>query len=404
MECISGSHMYGTSTPKSDIDVRGIFKQPNEKWLSLKQPFREVSDEFNDVKFFELRKFFELAMNVNPNILELFFVPEDCLKVSSNLYDELVKHAGKFVTKKCYHSYSSYANAQIKRAKGKNKKVHSVQGLCDEESIDKLRNLLKLGLVTEEWTERNFCKNVVDYLLKKGLTVGEPKNYDWKRMDQYLICGGLEKIKPPVRMDFCHIVKLEDNIKRTKQPFRPSKFTDLDAYDCSSVEHIPNLYRVYKNGSGLFKGGHLKYTSIPIAREWKDFVGVMYYNENEFEKKKKEWLSFWEWMANRNEERWRTQETGEMDYDAKNMMHTVRLLIEAEYIATEGRPRVRMEGDDLRFLMAIREGKYQYEWILKWSEDKCEELRWIFDDCSLPCQVKENEMEQLYKELVLIDD
>ena len=35
LEYIRGSHLYGTNTPKSDIDIGGVFKIPNKDWIKL---------------------------------------------------------------------------------------------------------------------------------------------------------------------------------------------------------------------------------------------------------------------------------------------------------------------------------------------------------------------------------
>ena len=78
-EAIMGSQAYGTNTPESDTDIRGVFVQPLED--ALKYGYVEqVSDETNDITFYELGRFIDLLIGNNPNILELLAAPKDCVK------------------------------------------------------------------------------------------------------------------------------------------------------------------------------------------------------------------------------------------------------------------------------------------------------------------------------------
>ena len=88
LEVQSGSHLYGTTTPESDNDYLGIFIPSKEYILGLesieeydlssedKLPSGRNTSKAVDRKFYELRHFCELALDNNPNILELLFVPQ----------------------------------------------------------------------------------------------------------------------------------------------------------------------------------------------------------------------------------------------------------------------------------------------------------------------------------------
>ena len=45
---VVGSRAYGTNTPESDTDTRGIFVVPSMEYALLSQPPYQVSDERND--------------------------------------------------------------------------------------------------------------------------------------------------------------------------------------------------------------------------------------------------------------------------------------------------------------------------------------------------------------------
>lgn len=55
-----GSHAYGTSTPTSDLDVRGIAIAPMEYYLGFTHTFEQsVQNTPVDLTVFELQKFME---------------------------------------------------------------------------------------------------------------------------------------------------------------------------------------------------------------------------------------------------------------------------------------------------------------------------------------------------------
>ena len=124
-ECVAGSHAYGTSTSSSDEDIRGVFAIPGISYLSLIQPADQISDGRGDVVYYSLRRFVELLAQANPNILELLFTPDDCIRTSSPEMDMLLRHRHLFVSKQCADTHAGYAIAQLKKAKGQNKWINN---------------------------------------------------------------------------------------------------------------------------------------------------------------------------------------------------------------------------------------------------------------------------------------
>lgn len=78
------------------------------------------------------------------------------------------------------------------------------------------------------------------------------------------------------------------------------------------------------------------------------------------------------------------QEKGLLDYDAKNMMHTFRLLYSGLNIMRNGEPLVRFSGDKLTELMAIRQGQFKYEELMEKAQILFEELSSLRDSSTLP--------------------
>ena len=118
---IRGSHAYGTSLPTSDIDYSGIFVQSIDSILNISS-VDQINDDKNDIVIYEIRKFMELLSSNNPNILELLATPEDCVIYKHPIFDDILLNSDKFITKMCSKSFGGYANEQINKAKGQNKK------------------------------------------------------------------------------------------------------------------------------------------------------------------------------------------------------------------------------------------------------------------------------------------
>jgi len=119
-ECISGSRAYGLDTPTSDTDIRGVFILPKSMYYSLDY-IGQISNETNDIVYYELKKFIELCAKNNPNILELLNVSEDCILYKNPLFDKIKLEI--FLSKQCEKSFANYAFTQIKKARGLEKKI-----------------------------------------------------------------------------------------------------------------------------------------------------------------------------------------------------------------------------------------------------------------------------------------
>ena len=119
-EAITGSKAYGLDTAKSDTDFRGVFVLPKELFYSLEY-VPQVSNESNDIVYYELKRFMELLSKNNPNIIELLNVPENCILYEHELMKKIKPEL--FLSKLCEQTFANYAYTQIKKAYGLEKKI-----------------------------------------------------------------------------------------------------------------------------------------------------------------------------------------------------------------------------------------------------------------------------------------
>lgn len=329
-ECISGSHAYGTNIPTSDIDIRGVFAYPLEERLTLFDLPAEAEEQGKDIKLFELRKFFELAIKATPNMLELLWMPEDCITFVDPRFQRIIDNRKMFITKKAIDTFACYSFSQVKKARGQNKLINN------------------------------------------------PKSE-----------------RKPEREDFCWFIPAGSKRFDTV----PFKTTGIDLSKCrvTVIPHWNNAYHLFDNGGGVFKGDMLVCESVP-KDEREETLGVFIFQEDGFKKALTEWKQYWDWMKVRNEARWEIQERG-LDYDAKNMLHTLRTLMIAENIMTKGEPIVRFQGEDLAFLRKIREGVFTFEELLSRAEDIMARVDTLRKTCDLPPTVNHKAVNKLFKEI-----
>jgi hypothetical protein len=120
LECISGSRAYGLATKTSDTDIKGVFILPKSNYYGFDY-IPQVSNETNDIVFYELGRFMELLALNNPNILELLNTPKESILYKHPCFEKLDPKT--ILSKRCSLSFGKFAYSQIKKAKGLNKKI-----------------------------------------------------------------------------------------------------------------------------------------------------------------------------------------------------------------------------------------------------------------------------------------
>ena len=113
---LSGSFSYGTNIEGSDTDIKGVATLPPQVVFGFQERFEQAQcKEPNDLEIFSILKFAKLAVDNNPNILELLFVDESSILLTTPQWERLraIRHC--FLSKKIAQTFAGYAKSQLHR-------------------------------------------------------------------------------------------------------------------------------------------------------------------------------------------------------------------------------------------------------------------------------------------------
>lgn len=113
---LAGSRSYGTSTPESDVDYRGVFVADE---INVRTPFWNVGEvaiaDEEDTKLYELSKFVKLVAACNPNVIETLWVDEQFITYQHPCYKLLREAAPKMLTTQIAVTTSGFAFSEMKK-------------------------------------------------------------------------------------------------------------------------------------------------------------------------------------------------------------------------------------------------------------------------------------------------
>ncbi|MCA8830618.1 DNA polymerase beta superfamily protein [Hymenobacter pini] len=320
-EAISGSRAYGTNLPHSDTDLKGVFILPETEFYGLDY-VPQVANDTNDEVFYELRRFVELLLKNNPTVLELLGTPEDCVVYRHPLFAAF--RAEDFLSKLCRQSFAEYAVAQIRKARGLNKKINHPEPPSRKSVLDFCYVTVGAG-----------AQPVATWLERRGYAAAQ--------------CG-LANV---------------------------NHLNDLYAV---FVDETPEQRHGYR---GLVRDAETSQdvllSAVPKGEEP---VAYLSFNRNGYSTYCRVFREYKEWEQKRNPERYQNTVQHGKNYDAKNMLHVFRLLRMAEEIARTGRLHVRRPDRD--FLLQIRRGEFEYEQLVAEADALVEQVEAAFATSVLP--------------------
>lgn len=333
LDFVAGSHAYGTAVDGSDVDRRGVFTVPT-RFLQGLNHVDQVSDEKSDEVYYELGRLMDLLVKNNPNAMEMLGVPEDCIRYRHPVMDLLKPEI--FLSKLCEQTFGGYAMAQIRKARGLNKKIVN----------------------PEPETRKNL-------------------------------------------LDFCHVLHGQGSVPVIDW----LQTNGMEARHCGLVaaKHAPHVYALFDDPSGGlgYRGllspkddAALLCSSVP--KDAKP-VAWMTCNLDAFKAHCRKYREYWQWVELRNEQRYQTNAGHGRGYDSKNLMHTLRLLDVAEEIAREGVVHVRRKNRE--FLLRVRNGDYDYDYLVSLAEDKLLSIQQAYRESALPDKPNRGRVNELLVEM-----
>ncbi len=114
LKTYAGSHSYGTNIKESDEDFRGVCIPPKNYLLGLDR-FEQMESNDPDEVIYSLKKFARLALQSNPNILDVLFVENNHIVFINTFGEELRNLRYDFLSKRVYKTYGGYAYSQLKK-------------------------------------------------------------------------------------------------------------------------------------------------------------------------------------------------------------------------------------------------------------------------------------------------
>lgn len=119
-----GSHAYGTATPESDLDYKGVIIPPKDYFYGLNsfngydksggKNFKNTSED-TDVTLIHINKFVHDCMAGVPNNLELLFLDKEDYIYLSPFGEELINVRSKFLSKQIMKKFGGYAKSQAQK-------------------------------------------------------------------------------------------------------------------------------------------------------------------------------------------------------------------------------------------------------------------------------------------------
>ncbi|MEZ4828146.1 MAG: hypothetical protein R3C61_17955 [Bacteroidia bacterium] len=187
-------------------------------------------------------------------------------------------------------------------------------------------------------------------------------------------------------LDFCFVTEGQGSLPLS-QWLKENQLTQ-ERCGLVNIPHMKDFYALFydeKETHG-FRGISNKETanSVLLSSIPKGLkpLAYLYFNQDGYSTYCKDFKEYHDWVEKRNDSRYQNVLEHSKNYDAKNMMHTFRLLDMAAEILSSGELIVRRPNREE--LLAIRSGKFTYEELMERANEKLQTVNTLFETSSLP--------------------
>lgn len=295
-----GSHLYGTFTPSSDVDYKGVYLPSKDDVIlqNVKKSIRFNTNKINtkntssdiDEEYYSLHYFIKLALEGQTVALDLLHSNESI--ISSLIWEDIKYNRSKFYSKNLY-SFVGYAKGQADKYGIKGSRMGSLEEVIDvfknfssKEKILAIKDkipLIDFVEITEEfliinnrkfdWTTNveyvlNILEKIYDNYGERTRDAKDNKGIDWKAISHaFRAIYQVEEIIDTGDLKFP--LKNKEYIKEIKS----GKLNFLDVSE--ELEKITNIVIDKLNNSKL--------PELPDTEFWNNFIVNIYNKESNYE-------------------------------------------------------------------------------------------------------------------------
>lgn len=189
-----GSHLYGTNTEKSDLDIKGI-GMPTVKSILLgkipkdlintstgRKSAKNTADDI-DIEILSLHQFIKLALEGQTMAMDMLHCPEDMLLEKPHvIWSKLIENRDKFYSKNI-HSFIGYAVKQAAKYGIKGSRLSAAREMV------KYLSSLNPGIKLKDTDLDKLPKNEYTKIISPGAPGNERKHPDQQMVPIIECCG-----------------------------------------------------------------------------------------------------------------------------------------------------------------------------------------------------------------------
>jgi len=276
--CLHGSRAYGTNNQDSDYDYKGICIPSKEYFFQPSKKFEQAELKDPDTVVYEIKKFFNLASQCNPNILEILFCDPQDIIICNELGEQLLENRDLFLSKKARFSFSGYAISQLRRLSRH-----------------------------KAWIE------------KKEPQKPLRKDFELKEMSP-IPTNHINSAKAAINKELDRInFKFLDQLENSEKIEIRKQFIDM-----------LTEFKIYHED---------QYVAMARKIGFDDNIIDLLKKERQYDLALLEYNKYYEWKKNRNAKR--AEDEAKLTFDSKHAYHLIRLLRMSEEILTTGKVIVK---------------------------------------------------------------
>jgi predicted nucleotidyltransferase len=199
VKMIFGSHLYGTDTPDSDKDYKGVFL-PSKEQVYLNKIPKSIStntkkgNEKNtsgdtDTEMYSLQYFIKLACEGQTVALDMLHAPFDKIEIWSTLWALIIKERERFYTKNL-DAFVGYARRQASKYGIKGSRLNDAK--------------MAIDFFIKTYYQEGYSPTSLSYYWDELPTGEHIYKYENEKPRMYEVCG--RKLQETVTIDYAYDV------------------------------------------------------------------------------------------------------------------------------------------------------------------------------------------------------